>query len=327
MKKILTFVFMLSVTIMHILPLTALADTNIRVVVNGQEVVFATQQPVVISGRTLVPARGVFERLGFEPMWNEETNVATLTRHDHTIVITIGSDVFTTNGTEHTLEVYAQIINGSTMIPLRAVLESIGYTVEWDDATSTVLITTPGNAALRGRNALIGTWDWLNMTYYVFSADGTGTMAFEDITWRVEGDLLLVCTTPDICTDVCLNPVEWNFSFNGNDLVLTGRFASLLTFTYSLQGRETMQGRDVRLNGNWNNLFATVATFNANGTGIFSGENIRWWTRNGILSLCNTPEYCGESCRTPTEWVYIISGDRLVLRSRVVDDVAIMLIR
>lgn len=322
MKKFIALVTPLLVIamLMHTMLFTAFADTNIRVTVDGEEITFGTQQPVIINGRTLVPARGVFERLGFEPTWDGETNTATLTRHDYTVVITIGSDVFTTNGTEHTLEVYAQTINGSTMLPLRAVLESVGYAVAWDDATDTVLITTPAPPAPPSRSSLIGVWDWLNSTYYVFAADGTGTMSFADINWRTESNVLFVSENNQA-------PNEWIFSIEGDTLTLTSRLASVLSFTYTFQGIETARGQDSNLVGSWNNTFVTVAVFEDNGAGTFSGDEIRWWTRNGILSICNTPDTCETNCVFPREWYYTIDGNRLILRSRLVDDVATMLIR
>ena len=128
-----------------LIPLTAYAsptNSEIRVTIDGTPVNFAQQAPVIVENRTLVPVRGVFEQLGFVVTWNDTTRAATLTRSDYTIVITIGSNVFTTNGTRHTLDVPAQIINDATMLPLRAVLESISYRLDWVPATRTVLIMT-----------------------------------------------------------------------------------------------------------------------------------------------------------------------------------------
>jgi len=128
-----------------LVPLTAYAsstNSEIRVTIDGTPVNFAQQAPVIVENRTLVPVRGVFEQLGFAVTWDDATRAATLTRSDYTIVITIGSNVFTTNGTRHTLDVPAQIINDATMLPLRAVLESIGYRLDWVPATRTVLIMT-----------------------------------------------------------------------------------------------------------------------------------------------------------------------------------------
>ncbi|MCL2620058.1 MAG: CAP domain-containing protein [Defluviitaleaceae bacterium] len=116
--------------------------TDINVIVNGVRVNFADQQPTSMDGRTLVPVRGVFEELGFDVSWNDILRQVTLTRPGDTVIITIGSAIFTTNGTNHILDVPAQIIGNSTMLPIRAVLESIGYCLEWDGNTNTVLINS-----------------------------------------------------------------------------------------------------------------------------------------------------------------------------------------
>ena len=119
---------------------TTYATDGISVTINGERVAFDNQQPVLVDGRTLVPVRGVFEALGFEVDWISATQTVTLDRSDFAVRITIGSDAFTTNGTNHTLDVPAQTISGSTMLPIRAVLESVGYHLDWDGASQTVLI-------------------------------------------------------------------------------------------------------------------------------------------------------------------------------------------
>ena len=76
MKKFLTtFVLTLLAALFIILPVYA-AD-NIRVTINGQQVTFDGQSPVIVNGRTLVPVRGVFEQLGFVVGWDGEARQAT----------------------------------------------------------------------------------------------------------------------------------------------------------------------------------------------------------------------------------------------------------
>jgi hypothetical protein len=137
-------------------------DTIVNVTIDGEPVNFPDQAPVIVDGRTLVPVRGVFEELNFYVGWDESTKTVTLRRirsisgnspdmllrFTEEVFITIGSDVFQYDSTliyapqNHVLDVPAQIINGRTMLPIRALVESIGYSVEWDSATQTVLITT-----------------------------------------------------------------------------------------------------------------------------------------------------------------------------------------
>ena len=124
-KKILALGMVVLFALVFIPAMMVYANNQIRVTVEGQPVNFAGQQPVIVDGRTLVPVRGVFETMGFDVGWNPEVRQVTLLRANDVVVITIDSATFTANGASHTLDVPAQIINGSTMVPLRAILESV----------------------------------------------------------------------------------------------------------------------------------------------------------------------------------------------------------
>ncbi|MDR0272219.1 MAG: copper amine oxidase N-terminal domain-containing protein [Clostridiales bacterium] len=121
----------------------------VNVVIDGVPVVFEGQQPIILDGRTLVPVRGVFERLGFTISWDETSRSVTLADGINSINIGIDSAHFYENGISRNLDVPAQIIDGRTMLPVRAIAESgIGLRVDWNEATSTVSISrsaTSGN--------------------------------------------------------------------------------------------------------------------------------------------------------------------------------------
>ena len=123
-------------------PLTPGDESGISVIIDGQAVVFANQPPVIVDGSTLVPVRGVFEQLGFNVDWHQDLQQTELTRDNDIILITIGSSMFTANGISYSLAVPAQNIGGSTMLPIRALLEAVGYDLNWDENTQTVIITT-----------------------------------------------------------------------------------------------------------------------------------------------------------------------------------------
>ncbi|MDR2166815.1 MAG: hypothetical protein LBE35_03055, partial [Clostridiales bacterium] len=116
---------------------------GIGVSIDGVPVEFSDQPPQIVDDRTLVPVRAVFEALGFNVDWSHETRVATLTSPQDVLIIEIGSPTFTHNGQSHLVgDVAAQIIGGSTMLPIRALVEAIGHDVGWEQATQTVTITT-----------------------------------------------------------------------------------------------------------------------------------------------------------------------------------------
>ena len=148
MKTKLLTVF-LAVAFTFSMPFLAIsAQNDILVTIDDVPVYFPTIGPQIVADRTLVPARGVFEALGFEVAWYEPEQRVTLTRYDYIIVLTIGSPYFMTNDVMHILEVPAQIISDSTFLPLRSPLESVGYYLGWNENIRTVLISTTGEPPL-----------------------------------------------------------------------------------------------------------------------------------------------------------------------------------
>lgn len=113
--------------------------TPITVNVGGNKVTF-DQNPVVKESRTLVPLRAIFEALGATVDWNQDTMTVTSTLGDITVSLTIGSNILTVNGEEKALDVPAEVLNGRTLVPVRAISEAFNCHVGWDGNTRTVTI-------------------------------------------------------------------------------------------------------------------------------------------------------------------------------------------
>lgn len=124
------------------LPQLSVPVTEVTVTVDGQDVKFKDQDPVIIEGRTLVPVRGVFEALGAEVEWIGETRQVLVKSPDTEVQLTLDSNQYFVNGEEKYLDVPASLINDRTMVPVRAISESLGCKVEWDGNTNTVIINT-----------------------------------------------------------------------------------------------------------------------------------------------------------------------------------------
>ncbi|WP_088834899.1 stalk domain-containing protein [Paenibacillus tyrfis] len=112
---------------------------TIQVFIGGQMQSY-TQAPVNWNGSTLVPLRAIFESLGAAVEWESTTQTVTATREGKTIVLTIGSSIAYVNGVPVTLSAPAQLINGSTMVPVRFVSEALGGVVEWNEASKSVIV-------------------------------------------------------------------------------------------------------------------------------------------------------------------------------------------
>jgi len=117
--------------------------TGIAVIVNGNKVEFDVQ-PQIINGRTMVPVRGIFEALNAVVDWDGSTQTV-IAKKDNTIIkFTINELSFKKNNEIKKLDVPAQIIDGRTLVPVRAIGESFDCTVDWDDSgvTKKVIINS-----------------------------------------------------------------------------------------------------------------------------------------------------------------------------------------
>ena len=135
MKKLLT-VFMAVVA----LSVNAFAATEVNVVVDKTPV---EQKGVIVDNRTLVPVRGVFEKMGYTAEYDAETKTATLKKGSDVLKFTAGENYFTYNDKKIETEEPQQIIEGRFMLPLRAI-ESVEFVgIKWDGETKTASITHP----------------------------------------------------------------------------------------------------------------------------------------------------------------------------------------
>lgn len=122
---------------------------DINVNLNGSVINFENQKPVVVEGRTLIPLRGVFDKMGYNISWDGTKKQVTLSKSTGTIIISIGSSSFTVNEKTVSLDVPAQIINGSTMLPLRAIADATGAEVLWDAPTKMATIVDTSEISLK----------------------------------------------------------------------------------------------------------------------------------------------------------------------------------
>lgn len=110
-----------------------------RVFVNNKRLALDTE-PVNVNGRMLVPVRAIADSLGAEVSWNAATQTATIVKGDRTVTITINKGYLTVNGDKVSIDVPAKIVNGRTMLPLRAISEALQTTVDYEPQTGTVSV-------------------------------------------------------------------------------------------------------------------------------------------------------------------------------------------
>lgn len=118
------------------------AEPAVNVVIDSQNVVFTDAAPFIEDGRTLVPLRAIFEKMGATVSWDDATKTASAVKGTTKVVIAIGSVDPTIDGQVKKIDVAAKIVDGRTFAPMRFVCEAFGGTVSWDAATSTASVVS-----------------------------------------------------------------------------------------------------------------------------------------------------------------------------------------
>ena len=141
MKNIKTFIILVMVLMLGIVPMHTTAQQDIKIVVDGVNIK-CDQAPIIENGRTLVPFRAISEALDAKVSWNEQTKEVTACKDNDTVSLKIGNKCITKNNVKTETDVAAKIVNGRTMVPVRAISNCLNAKVDWDESTRTVIINT-----------------------------------------------------------------------------------------------------------------------------------------------------------------------------------------
>ena len=152
MKKILSVILALSLAASLLIGATSVSADEITVELDGNPIEFDVK-PEIIDGRTMVPLRKIFEEIGALVKWDNDTQTVSARKNKKTITLSIDSaDLQIDKGDTDeegnpiyeivTLEVPAQIVSGRTLVPARAISESFGLNVDWDEDNQKVIISS-----------------------------------------------------------------------------------------------------------------------------------------------------------------------------------------
>ena len=112
----------------------------VRLYLNNQ-LLHTNQSPVIKNNRTLVPLRTIAEALDASVDWNQNTQTVTIQSSNKTIKIPINSHNVLVDGKEIFIDAPAQLMNNTTMLPLRFVTEQLGAYVSWDNTSYSIQIS------------------------------------------------------------------------------------------------------------------------------------------------------------------------------------------
>ena len=133
-------IFVMTLILILCLSITAFAQDGIKIYVDNEKVLFDVE-PFIENGRTLIPLRGVFEKLGAKVDWNKSLQEVVIKDDNNEIEMILGKDKVIVNGIVKDIDVPTKMINSRTFAPVRFIAESLGHTVRWDGNDGSIYIT------------------------------------------------------------------------------------------------------------------------------------------------------------------------------------------
>jgi len=117
----------------------AASSTPIKLSIDGK-MQQSKVAPCKVDGNMMVPMQTIFASLGATLEFNKEKKQIKATKGDTVIELTVGSKTALLNSKKVALKAAPQILNGSTMVPLLFVAESLNATAVWDAKSNTVIV-------------------------------------------------------------------------------------------------------------------------------------------------------------------------------------------
>ena len=130
----------------------AFKEAAASVVINGDRLAGAA---IVANNRVLVEMRPVFEKLGARVDYIAQENKVNAFTPQHGISLTVGSRMAMMPDSV-TLDSPPVMRDGKVYVPLRAVSQAFGATVQWDRRTRTAIVTTDPRMMRNGGTTIGG---------------------------------------------------------------------------------------------------------------------------------------------------------------------------
>jgi hypothetical protein len=148
--------------------LTAAADHENRYIntfLNGEALIL-DPTPVIMDEEVLVPARQLFERLGYKVEWNESNESIHAERGLSKIDLRINGGVADANGMRFSLFTSPLLIDGVSYIPMEFLKDSTGTVVKWEEELLEIQMSTEAWETEDERIA-----HWIELYAFSFSAN------------------------------------------------------------------------------------------------------------------------------------------------------------
>ncbi len=148
MRKVISIMLVLCM----VLSVSSVFASNTEIIIDGEKATIAEGMGSIVNhaDRTFVPVRFLLEYFRFNVNWEDETQTV-LGRHENgeSFMMQVGNKnlfYFDASGNKKDLpamdvEPFLNTTENRTYIPLRFIAEAMGYTVGWDEATNTAILT------------------------------------------------------------------------------------------------------------------------------------------------------------------------------------------
>jgi len=167
-KNILFFVLAL---ILMITPMDVFADDDVIITIDSKPLNFNENYgfPFIDSNyRTLVPFRITLETFGAKVDWDNDNQMAIATKDGVTVKVPIGKNYILKDDKNIAIDTVALKKNNRTYLPIRAVIEALGGSVDYDSSVNTVVIMTKPVDSIKIVNTAIEKSNkWKNYIYTV----------------------------------------------------------------------------------------------------------------------------------------------------------------
>ena len=112
---------------------------DIKINLNGEEIAFDVQ-PMLDGENLLLPLRFIYEKMGANVSWYEETNTVFADLGGNITTIQIGNELMFLNGDSFKLDAVPVLKDDRTLVPAAVIENGTGAKVSWDAEKSTVSI-------------------------------------------------------------------------------------------------------------------------------------------------------------------------------------------
>lgn len=123
-------------------------DQGVSILIDGQQVSFLAEDglgvPFIQSGRTMIPLRKPLESIGASVSYDSINQTVLINKDNTEISIVVDGGMFINGSAYRQMDAPAMLKDGRVYVPIRHILEVLGYSVSWDQKAQTVTATKTG---------------------------------------------------------------------------------------------------------------------------------------------------------------------------------------